>query len=105
MPAQQLLVCAFVEESSGSPSMFLGEWDPTMDSLRNAVRLSEVEVATRIRIDLPVALDALEQNRDRVLQVYLQGARDSYLPSMPMDEIRALQGLQIFLVGDTVEAL
>jgi hypothetical protein len=104
-PAQQVLVCTFRDPSSERAAIYLGEWDPAMDSLRNAVRLGDPDIETRLGLEFPVSFDAMERQRERVVEVYLEEARDSYLPSIPMDTVRTLPDLQLFLVGDSVERL
>ncbi|MBI2214159.1 MAG: hypothetical protein HYU52_10980 [Acidobacteria bacterium] len=105
LPAQQILVCTFRDPLNGDVAIYLGEWDPAMDSLRNAVKLGESDIETRLGLSLPITTDQLGQQRARLLESYIDEARDSYLPSIPMDSVRALPDLRLFLVGDTVELL
>ena len=105
LPPQQILVCAFREATSGEPALYLGEWDPAMDSLRHAVRLSESEIASRLGITGTLSREAFESQRQRVLEVHLEGARDAYAASISMEQIRLLPEFKLFLVGESVEAL
>jgi hypothetical protein len=104
-PEKQILVCVFRDPENSSPAVYLGEWDPAMDSLRNAVRLADGDLESRLGLVLPVTAEALGRERENILNVYLEEARDSYLPSIPMDSVRTLPELRLFLVGLSVEAL
>ena len=105
LPSRQILVCTFRDLSTGVSAIYLGEWDPAMDSLRNAVRLSESEIETRLGITEPPTLDELVLQRERIVNVYVEGAREAYASSVAMEQLRLLPGSKLFLVGESVEAL
>jgi len=104
VPVSQLFFC--VADGDGAHTqVYMGDWDPSSDTIRRCVRIAAVQLEFEIGVAPPYSTQLLKLRKKDIFERYATAGRDSYEESVPLAPLRAASGFRAFMIGETVEAV
>ncbi|MEO8215772.1 MAG: hypothetical protein ABI718_01700 [Acidobacteriota bacterium] len=96
----ELVLCSNDGEKATSNGIIIGEWNPTSDEIRNAIRVPRADLEGLLGFKGQMTRQKLEEHKKLLQQIYRKMRQSENLPTLQLDSLRRQTEFTAFLLGE-----